>query len=140
MNELFNKDILTQFADFADFSNTINGGRIGVKFKVRENEDYRHIQVIAPAVSPENMKVYIEEGMLVISASLPFTRQIEENGEVFTKEANVPYFFKTITLPPQANAQNIQAVHDGNVLHIKVEYQGKGGRKSKNIPIRKFNA
>lgn len=140
MNELFNKDILTQFANFADFSNTINGGRIGVESKVSEKGDHQYIQVIAPAVSPENMKVNIEEGMLVISASLPFTRQIEEKGEIFTKEANVPYFFKTITLPPQANTQKIQAVHDGNILHIKIEYRGKGGRKWKNIPIRKFNA
>jgi HSP20 family molecular chaperone IbpA len=139
MNNLFNKDILTQFADFADFSNTINGGRIGAELKISEKGEYRHIQVIAPAVSPENMKVNIEDGMLVIAASLPFTRQVEENGEVYTKEANVPYFFRTINLPPYANLQNIQAVHEGKTLHIKVEYKGEGKRKWKNIPIRKFN-
>lgn len=139
MNELFNKDILSQFADFADFSNTINGGRVGVQLEISDHDNYMHVQIKAPSVSPENMKVSIEEGMLVIAASIPFTRRVEQEGEIVIKEANVPYFFRSIALPPNTNTQNIQAVHDENTLHIKVEFREMGGRKWKNIPIRKFD-
>ncbi|MFA0963161.1 Hsp20/alpha crystallin family protein [Roseivirga sp. BDSF3-8] len=140
MNILSNKDILSQIADFTDFSNTIGGGRVGVKFQVTEYDEYKHIEVKAPSVSAENMKVNIEDGALIIAATLSFNREGEENGEFFTKEAKVPYFFRVIPLDQNIDTGDIQAVHEGDTLHIKLTYKNEKRKTWRSIPIRKLDA
>ncbi len=86
---------------------------------IYETQERFVIALEIPGVDPDSVDVSVEENVLTVSGERPFYRDVPE--ESFHRvERRYGPFSRSLTLPPTANAEAIQASFDRGVLSIEV--------------------
>lgn len=91
---------------------------------IREEEDRFVIHADVPGVTPEDIDVTMEQGVLTISGNRPETERSEKEG-YRRIERVAGRFFRRFTLPDTANAEAITARSNNGVLEVVIPKQAK---------------
>lgn len=114
------------------FFNTTRSGRElpaeswGLTLDAGENEENYVISAVVPGVSPEDLDVTIEEGVLTIKGEVHQERQEsdsdDENGNdgwrYHIRERRYGSFQRSLRLPADVNVEEIEAKHENGVLNL----------------------
>lgn len=87
--------------------------------EVSENEEAFLIDAELPGVSPENVELLFEDGVLALRGTRPATAQ-EEGTRVHLAELRFGEFQRSIRLPAHVDSQRIEAHFKSGLLHIRV--------------------
>ena len=101
---------------------------------VTENEKEYLITADAPGVKREDLKVTVEEGVLMISGERKSEK--EEKGKKFHKvERSYGRFARSFTLPEDAEDEKLSAQFKDGVLTVHLPKSAEAKAKSKEIKI-----
>jgi HSP20 family protein len=112
VEDLFNDDL------FPGFIRNNTGITIPAVNIVESKDDYR-IEVAAPGLDKNDIKIEVEENVLVISSEKE-DRKEDENEKYTRKEFSYSSFRRTFTLPEGVSKDKIKASHKDGVLTISV--------------------
>ncbi|MBT9392939.1 Hsp20/alpha crystallin family protein [Hymenobacter sp. NST-14] len=122
---LISKEFIRTIAPQLNLLNTLGGGIAQARLQIDKREKGVIVRVSAPAVSPENLHVVLNEDQLTIFAEF---RHSPEEGPA------APLFTRTLKLPAGLNVARIDAVFEGNELLVRIPYAANG--ESREIDIR----
>ena len=91
---------------------------------IREQDEHFVIHADIPGVSPENIEVTMEDGVLTISGSREEESRTEKEG-YRRVERVAGRFFRRFTLPDTANSEAITAKSHNGVLEVIIPKQAK---------------
>merc|ERR1719498_2170287 len=92
------------------------------RLQVRELEDAYQIDVDAPGLSPADVKLSIEDGVLSVEGKREEKKEeTDANGTVLYSEKRSSAFARSIQLPDNADAGEIHARAQDGVVHIVVK-------------------
>ena len=110
------------------FGRTYQGGETGAQgssgswappLDIFEVKDRFVVNVELAGVSPDSVEVAVEDSTLIVRGERPFYQDVPE--EAFHRvERRYGSFSRTLSLPPTANAEAIEASFDQGVLTIEV--------------------
>lgn len=127
---------LDEFFD-NDLVSGVSGFQKGVNLpgvNVKETEKTFVIEVAAPGVAKENLKLNIHNNLLTISSEeKKESKDCKEN--YMRREFCYTSFKRSFTLPENANTEKISAKHEAGILYITVEKKEKQEDEAKNIDI-----
>lgn len=83
-----------------------------------EFDTYYQVDVKAPTFSKDNVKIQIADNKLTITGTLV---KEENNAKVLLHEFNSTDFSKTVTLPKNADANQVQAKFEHGILTIMIQ-------------------
>src|ERR687898_1469466 len=86
---------------------------------ISEREDAYLVMVELPGVEPDDFQITMEEGLLTIQGERQFTAESSEQ-QFHRVERRYGAFRRSITLPAQVQAEQIEASFDNGVLQIVV--------------------
>jgi HSP20 family protein len=106
---------------------------------IAERPDAYLVTVEVPGVRPEDLDITLEGGVLTVQGERRF-RDESQDQQWHRVERRYGAFRRSVTLPSQAQADNIEASFEDGLLHItvpkteaampkRIEVRAKGGRK-----------
>ncbi len=101
---------------------------------VYEDKDAVVIEVEAPGMKEEDLKVNLENSTLIISGERKFEKK-EEDKNYYRMERSYGGFTRSFLLPDNVDAEGIKAKYKDGVL--KLTLPKKAEAKPQNIPIEK---
>lgn len=112
-DEFFNDSNLPRFFEFETKSNGSHSPAVNVE---ETDKDYR-IEVAAPGLEKDDMKVSVDDGVLTIKAERKVEN--EENKENYIRrEFGYSSFSRSFTLPEEIEVEKIIAKHKNGVLNV----------------------
>jgi HSP20 family protein len=115
VDEFFNDSFLPRFLDFDKAS-----GRVTVPaVNVEETDKEFHIEVAAPGLEKDDLKIAVNEGVLTISSEKK-TEKEEKNDKYIRREFGYNAFARSFTLPDDTNVDKIVASHKNGVLQLTI--------------------
>jgi HSP20 family protein len=129
VEEFFNGDIFPKFFN-AETQYSLPAVNI-----VENKDDYR-IEVAAPGLNKDDIKVNLENNVLTVSSEKEENSE-EKNGEkVMRKEFSYYSFNRSFTLPLTVDAEKIRATHKDGILQIMIPKKEEAREKpSRQIKI-----
>ena len=100
---------------------------------ISERKDAYLVTVELPGVEPDDLEITLEDGLLTIQGERQFTSESSEQ-QFHRIERRYGAFRRSITLPAQVQAEQIQASFDNGVLQIVVPKMEEA--KPKRIQVR----
>ncbi len=97
-----------------------------------ETADAFEISVDLPGIKPEEVKLEMHEGQLVISGKREETTERKEKSYHYTERARGS-FVRSVVLPSEIDTENIDAQYEHGVLHVKVPKSAKAQPKKIEI-------
>ena len=123
------------FADWSGFgSDFISEKWSPVPVNIHQTKDAYHLEVSAPGLKKEDIKINVEEGLLTISYEKKETTGTEEYNTV-RREFSYNSFKRTFTLGDKVNASDIQAKYEDGILKVLVPKKAEAVSVSKQIDI-----
>jgi HSP20 family protein len=114
-----------------------NGGAAGAKFlptlDLAETPEGYEVSVDLPGLKPEDVKVELHEGQLVISGRREESTDRKDKNYHYVERA-VGSFVRAVTLPGEVDSDKIDAQYENGVLNIKLPKSAKA--QPKKIEIR----
>jgi HSP20 family protein len=104
---------------------------------ISERKDAYLVTVEVPGVEPEDLDITMEDGLLTIKGERQFTSESSEQ-QFHRVERRYGAFRRSITLPAQVQADQIEATFDNGVLQIAVPKAEEA--KPKRIQVRPGSA
>jgi HSP20 family protein len=104
---------------------------------ISERKDAYLVTVEVPGVEPEDLDITMEDGLLTIKGERQFTAESSEQ-QFHRVERRYGAFRRSITLPAQVQADQIEATFDNGVLQIVVPKAEEA--KPKRIQVRPGSA
>jgi HSP20 family protein len=104
---------------------------------ISERKDAYLVTVEVPGVEPEDLDITMEDGLLTIKGERQFTSESSEQ-QFHRVERRYGAFRRSITLPAQVQADQIEATFDNGVLQIVVPKAEEA--KPKRIQVRPGSA
>jgi HSP20 family protein len=86
---------------------------------ISERKDAYLVTVELPGVEPDDLQITLEDGLLTIQGERQFTSESSEQ-QFHRVERRYGAFRRSITLPAQVQAEQIEATVDNGVLQIMV--------------------
>lgn len=129
-NELFNDSYMPKFFDWNHDANRSSQPAVNVE----ETEKEYRIEVAAPGLAKEDIKVAVEEGVLTISSEMKAENE-EKNDNYIRKEFAYNSFSRSFTLPEETNTDKINAVHKNGVLNVYIPKAEVKVTKVKEVKI-----
>ncbi len=99
-----------------------------------ELKDRFEIAIDVPGVTPENIKVKFDDGVLQVSAERKFENETDE-GNVHRVERRYGKFLRRFTLPDTVSGENIQASASNGQLIVKLPKIEKAQPKEIEINV-----
>jgi HSP20 family protein len=130
MNLLENKDVLRSLLLQGDQLNTLAGGVAKIDLKIENQTDGFLIEVNAPGVEAEQLKVISDKNSVQVLAAL--------NHAGLDQGVMIPLFYKKVDLPIFANTDEVEAVHHENKLEIFVPIGKNSSSSKKEIEIKQI--
>ncbi len=93
------------------------------------------INLELPGVKQDDVEIHLHDNSLVVRGEKHSERQ-EKGQNYFFSEREFGSFQRTFKLPPDTNADRIEAVFDAGVLSIRIPRTSKAESGEKKIPIR----
>ena len=118
-----NNELSKNLARTADFINTVNGGTVYPTFTTVKKRDHYKIQVTMPSVDPNDLKVEINNEMLMIF------HQME------VKDVNVPNVIGMFQLSTDAVIDEITAEYEDQLLTVIIPKDQMSGGFRREIKI-----
>jgi HSP20 family protein len=100
---------------------------------ISERKDAYLVTVELPGIKPEDLDITMEDGLLTIQGERQFTQESSEQ-QFHRVERRYGAFRRSITLPAQVQAEQIEATVDNGVLQIMVPKLEEA--KPKRIQVR----
>jgi HSP20 family protein len=100
---------------------------------ISERKDAYLVMVELPGVEPDDLQITMEDGLLTIQGERQFTAESSEQ-QFHRVERRYGAFRRSITLPAQVQAEQIEATFDNGVLEIVVPKAEEA--KPKRIQVR----
>ena len=129
-DELFNDNYTPKFFEW----NHDRNGSSHPAVNVDETDKEYRIEVAAPGLEKEDIKVAVEEGVLSISSEKK-TDSEEKNDSYIRKEFSYNSFCRSFTLPKETNVDKISAVHKNGVLNVHIPKVEVKVKKAKEVKI-----
>jgi HSP20 family protein len=96
------------------------GGRVWAPaLDISERKDAYVVTVEVPGVSPDDLDITLEDGLLTIQGERQFTQESTEQ-QYHRVERRYGSFRRSITLPSQVQAETIEASFENGVLEVVV--------------------
>lgn len=130
MNLLENKDVLRSLLLQGDQLNTLAGGVSKIGFNIEKRTDGFLIEVNAPGIEAEQLKVISDKNSLQVLAAL--------NHPGLDQGVMIPLFYRKVELPIFANTDDVEAVHHENKLEIFVPIGKNSSSSKKEIEIKQL--
>jgi HSP20 family protein len=114
----------------------VSGPRdLTVPLDVVEKEDKLVIRAAVPGVSPDDLNVSIENGVLTISGE---TKHEEENEQdkVYFRECSYGTFTRSIRLPQNLQVDEVDAEFDNGFVSISLPKVPEEKPKALKVPVR----
>ncbi|MGD2033846.1 MAG: Hsp20/alpha crystallin family protein [Bacteroidales bacterium] len=114
-DELFNDSYLPKFFSW----DTDRNGSSLPAVNVEETDKEYRIDVAAPGLEKEDIKVSVEDGVLTISSEQKSEKE-ENNDSYIRREFGYSTFCRSFTLPEGTNEEKISAKHKNGVLNVHI--------------------
>lgn len=118
-----NQELSKNLARTADFINTVNGGTVYPTFNTIKQKDHYKIEVTMPSVDPDDLKVEINNDMLMIF------QQMEVN------HVTIPNVLGMFKLSNDAVLDEISAEYEGDLLTVIIPKNQISGGFRRDIKI-----
>jgi HSP20 family protein len=112
-DEFFNDSYLPRFFEFESKSN----GSYSPAVNVEETEKEYRIEVAAPGLEKEDLKVSVDDGVLTIKAERKVENE-ETKDNYIRREFGFTSFSRSFTLPEEIEVEKINAKHKNGVLNL----------------------
>ncbi len=129
-NEFFNDSFLPSFFDGDNWSTNSSLPAVNVE---EDEKEYR-IEVAAPGLEKEDLKVSVDDGVLTISSEKKVEKEDKKESYI-RREFGYTSFNRSFTLPEEVNSEKISAKHKNGVLHISIPKAEVKVTPSKEIKI-----
>ena len=129
-DELFNDSYLPRFFSWDNNHNGSSSPAVNVE---ETNKEYR-IEVAAPGLEKDDIKVSVEDGVLTISSEKK-TENEEKNDNYIRKEFGYSSFCRSFTLPEETDEEKISAKHKNGVLNVHIPKAEVKVTKAKEVKI-----
>ncbi|RPD49406.1 Hsp20/alpha crystallin family protein [Hymenobacter sediminis] len=111
---LISKDFIRNIAPQLDLLNTLGGGIAQATMRIDKREKGVVVRVAAPSVSPQNFHVVLNNNVLTVFAE--YRHSAED-------KLAAPLFSRTLNLPANLDLSRIDAVFEGQELHVRIPYR-----------------
>ena len=118
----------------ADAVNTFNGGMSMMSLETKKGKEKYILEVKAPGISCESLRVDIDKNILNISCLLHLKER-----EVNHEKIAVNYLIRTILIPYDVSISDIHARYEDSMLKIFLPFNEAGKGFKKNVPIINLN-
>jgi HSP20 family protein len=115
IDEFFNDSFLPKFFDWGSGIKTSGMPAVNVE----ETEKEYRIEVAAPGLEKNDLKIAVNEGVLTISSEKK-TENEEKDDRYIRREFGYTSFCRSFTLPEGTNSDSISASHKNGVLNISI--------------------
>lgn len=102
---------------------------------IKEEEDKFLITLAVPGVKKEDIKLNVENGMIIVSSEKKEEKKDKKKGKYSRYEYNFSSFSRSFSLPENADADNIKAKYENGELKIKLQKKEKALSVGKEIEI-----
>jgi HSP20 family protein len=100
---------------------------------VSESAEAFEVEVDLPGIKPEDVKVEMHEGQLIVSGERRST--VDEKSKTYHRiERNAGSFYRAIALPSDVNMEGVDAKYEHGILHVTLPKVAK--QQPKKIQIR----
>jgi len=103
---------------------------------IYDDKENVYIDCTLNGMSPENVSIEIENGILTLKGGSEKRKEIDEKN-YYRKEISMGGFIRQIALPTEVNADKAEAEFDKGLLKIIVPKEEKTKTKKININIKK---
>jgi HSP20 family protein len=86
---------------------------------VHENDKAYTVVVPLPGVSPDQINVKLQNGVLTISGEFEEPK-VDENSKVVVRERYYGSFSRSVTLPESVDSDKVEATYDNGVLTLNL--------------------
>lgn len=131
MNLLKDKVLLRNLLFQGDQLNTLSGGVAQITMKVKQQDDGFLINVHAPGVSADHLKVISDQRSMQIFATLDM-----QNADNIP--AVMPIFYRKLDLPLFVDMDSVEAVHQGNNLEVFIPVGANNSGNKRQIEIKQI--
>ncbi len=101
---------------------------------VEETEKEYRIEVAAPGLEKEDLKVSVNDGVLTISSEKKVEKE-EKKDNYLRREFGYTSFCRSFTLPEEVDSDKISAKHKNGVLNIHIPKSGEKVSTVKEVKI-----
>jgi HSP20 family protein len=99
---------------------------------VEETDKEFNIEVAAPGLEKDDLKISVNDGVLTISSEKKIENE-EKNDKYIRREFGYTSFCRSFTLPDNTNANKISASHKNGVLNVNIPKA-----EAKVIPVKEI--
>jgi len=118
---------------FYNWDNSKKNGSVPA-VNVEENDKEYRIEVAAPGLGREDMKVSIDDGVLTISSEKKVENE-DNRDNYLRREFGYTSFSRSFTLPEEVNTEKINAKHKNGILHVYLPKEEVKVSPAKEIKI-----
>lgn len=103
---------------------------------IAETDDYFNVEIEMPGMSEEDIKINISEDRLTIQGEKS-TSTKHKDKNYLSREITYGQYYRSINLPPSANADKATATFKKGMLWIKIPKKANNKSHSREIKIEK---
>ena len=118
-----NKSLAKNLANAAEVMNVINGGMVFPTFNTTKETDHYRLEIMAPTIDPDNLKVEVNTGHLFIFHHLE------------VKGIKLPNMLGMMKLSAGVEIDNITAEYEADTLVVIIPFNELTGGFQKEIDI-----
>src|ERR1700761_5728723 len=128
---------------FSDvFDSLINDSRLNDRFinkvpavNIAETENEYHIELAAPGLKKEDLKISLDKNVLIVSAEKK-TENVDESKKYSKREYSYSSFVRSFTLPETADQTKIEAEYTDGILKLNVSKKEEAKIQSREIAVK----
>lgn len=130
--DLFNKRFSDIMDEFFNDAVTTRQRSFAPKMDISENEKNFVVEVEVPGMDKENIQINMENNVLTISGERKFEEK-QEDKQYHRVETHYGTFTRSLTLPENADPENINAVYQNGILTVTIDKSEKSLKKQIEI-------
>lgn len=121
-----NESVTRNLARTANVLNNVNGGTVFPTFETTKEDDHYRMEVSAPSIDPDNIKVEVNSGHLVVYQKMPMG------------DSSVPNMLGIHKISAEVELDNITAGYEDDLLVVIMPFNELTGGFRKEIDILRY--
>ncbi len=123
--ETFHKRAFANMPKIDMPTNFKDGFTMKLRTDVIDKDKYYEVIADLPDMNSSDIKVKAEKGILSIKAESKKNKEEKKDGKIIHQERFVGSFYRSMTLPKDANESNITTEYKDGVLRVKIAKKSK---------------
>ena len=119
---------------FTNFPAGWNGGAASPAANIHETKEGYHLELSAPGLNKEDIKVNIENGLLTISFDKKEEKQSEEY-KTIRREFSYRSFKRSFSVDDEVDADNVQAKYENGILKLYLPKREPAKASTKQVNV-----